>query len=72
METLKSLISDESLQKLATPSDLRLGKEIIETGSVEIIENSPFKILAKATARDGQKRTVELFATDEGLKCSCT
>ena len=56
---------------LATPANLRLGREIAAAG-VELVELSPSRAVAKVTG--GQRRTVTLEAADAGLRfaCSCS
>jgi hypothetical protein len=72
VETITNLVDEKSLQRYATSGDFRLGKEIAAHGGVEIIEYSPLKVIAKVQPSGGQKRTVELLSTEEGLRCKCT
>jgi uncharacterized Zn finger protein len=72
MKSLIESINENSLRKLATASDFRLGKEIFEAGGVEIIEMKQFQVIAKAQPPGGQKRTVVLTSTEDGLQCHCT
>jgi hypothetical protein len=72
MKSLIDFIDDESLKRLARPADLRLGREIASKGGVEIIETSPSRVVAHVQPPGGQKRTTELTATEDGLKCRCT
>jgi hypothetical protein len=72
MEMLSQLLDDESLKRLARPADLRLGQEIAARGGVQITSLSPDKVTAKVQPPGGQRRTTELFATEDGLKCRCT
>lgn len=63
-----------AFERLATPSNLRLGRQIVIEGGVEWLS----KDIGHITARVGkvpsadQVRTVELFTGDDGLKWSCT
>jgi hypothetical protein len=72
VKSLFDLLDDASLKRLATPSNLRLGREIAAKGGVEILTRSPSEVTAKVQPPGGQKRTTELFATEDGLKCRCT
>ena len=72
MKPLIDLLDDESLSRLAHPSDLRLGREIAAKGGVEILEITPSRVVAHVRPPGGQKRTTELFTTEDGLKCRCT
>ena len=72
MDSITNLVDEISLQRHATKSDFHLGKEIATQGGVEIVEFSPVKVVAKVQPTRGQKRTVELSSTDEGLRCKCT
>ena len=72
MKAIHDLVDEQSLRKLATPSNFRLGKEVFERGGVQIIAQTPFQVTAKARSPGGQNRTVVLTATPEGLKCGCT
>jgi hypothetical protein len=72
MEPLADFLDDETLKSLAHPADLRLGREIIKAGGVEVLEASPSRVVAQVRPPGGQKRTAELFSTEDGLKCRCT
>jgi len=71
-DSVADLVAPDLLPTLATPSNLRLGREIAEQAGVEILEFGPLRVTAKVTG--GQRRTVELQATPAGLawRCSCT
>ncbi len=72
MKSLIELVDEKSLRERATASNFRLGKEIFDSGGVQIIEQKPFQVTAKARSPGGQNRTVVLSSTKEGLKCGCT
>jgi hypothetical protein len=72
MKLLIDFLDDESLTRLATPSNLRLGREIAARGGVEILELASSRVVAHVQPPGGQKRTVRLNATEDGLKCQCT
>jgi uncharacterized Zn finger protein len=72
MKTVAEYVSPEALKDLATPSDMKLGWEIAENGDVEITEFGPERVIAVVQPQEGQRRTVELQATENGLECRCT
>jgi|SRR6516225_567478 len=67
----EALLGVKAVTALATPANLRLGREIAAAG-VELVELSPSRAVAKVTG--GQRRTVTLEAADAGLRfaCSCS
>ena len=69
---LAELINEAALNQRATPSDLRLGREIAARGGVELVESTPSKVIARVQPTGGQRRTVELTMEDNELKCRCT
>jgi uncharacterized Zn finger protein len=64
------LVAPDKLKDLATPSDFKLGSQIHANHTVEIEHLSPQRVVAHATG--GQRRLVELRATDSGLTYTCT
>ena len=70
--TIAELASDENLERLATRSDRRLGREILAEGGVSITSSSPQRVTALVTPVGGQRRTVEMTADTAGLHCRCT
>ncbi len=74
MNSVADLVAEETLKSLARPSDVRLGREIFESGEVETMEFTPVRVVAKIKPVDGLRRTVELSAKDGILswKCTCT
>jgi uncharacterized Zn finger protein len=70
--SMAALVGDEALAILARPANLRLGREIVATGGVELVEFEPPRVVAKVTG--GQRRTVELEVEGGRLRfrCSCT
>ncbi len=76
--SVADLLSDERIQELALPSNMRYGKAIHDRGGVEFIENNPARVEAWVGGLDGsvaegggQRRRTQLFATDEGLQWHC-
>ncbi|SED90943.1 hypothetical protein SAMN05519104_4719 [Rhizobiales bacterium GAS188] len=66
----ENVLSEESSASLATPANLRLGREIAASGGVELIESGPLRVVAKVTG--GQRRTVALDAVEKRLRFTCT
>jgi uncharacterized Zn finger protein len=66
------LVPQAAIEALATPSNLRLGREIAVSGGVEFQEFGPLRVRAKV--RGGQRRSVELVYDRGELRwrCSCT
>lgn len=69
---LADLVDDAVLRALATPSNLRLGREIVARGEVEFVDFGRFRVVARVGG--GQWRTFELKSMPAGLrwKCTCT
>ena len=67
----EALLGVKAVTALATPANLRLGREIAAAG-VELVELSPSRAVAKVSG--GQRRTVTLEAAKAGLRfaCSCS
>jgi hypothetical protein len=70
--TIPEIATDDYLASVATRSDRRLGKEILEAGGMDITSAAPQRVTALVTPAGGQKRTVELTADTSGLHCRCT
>jgi uncharacterized Zn finger protein len=70
MKPVSELAQPNVLNVLATPSEFRLGEEIAKNGAVEIEQSTPERVIAHATG--GQRRLVELRASNEGLAYTCT
>jgi uncharacterized Zn finger protein len=76
MEALSEAFSVANLGALATPSNLRLGQEIVSQGGVEIIGRGQTVIRAKVggVPSAGQRRTVslEFLGGTRHWSCSCS
>jgi uncharacterized Zn finger protein len=72
MSSVADLVEPGHLDHLATPANLRLGRELADQSAVELLEFGPLKVAAKVGG--GQRRSVELASTPQGLawKCTCT
>jgi hypothetical protein len=54
MKTINELVNENYLHKLATPSNFQLGEEIFRNGEVQIVEETPLQVTAKARAPAGK------------------
>jgi uncharacterized Zn finger protein len=72
MSSVVDLVEPDHLAQLATPANLRLGREIAAGGGVTIVDFNPCCVTARVS--NGQRRTVELNSTPQGLawRCTCT
>lgn len=70
MATITELVNEAALHLLATPSNYKLGHDIVATGGVTLHTVTPEHVTAKVIGK--QLRTVELNATEHGLKWKCT
>lgn len=68
--SVADLVDDTLVRRLASPSDLRSGREIAATGGVEFVKHGPLRVVARV--KGGQTRTVELLSAASGLEWSCT
>jgi uncharacterized Zn finger protein len=72
--SVADLVDAAALKRLATPSNLRLGRAIAARGGVALLKFGPLRVTAKVSVAGGARRTVELDSTLRGLrwKCTCT
>ena len=72
MSSVVDLVEPTHLHHLATPANLRLGREIAAAGGVEVVEFGTCRVTARVS--NGQRRSVELSSTPQGLewRCTCT
>jgi uncharacterized Zn finger protein len=68
------LIAPGLFERLATPSNLRLGRQIVAESGVERLSTASGHIKARVGGVPSaeQTRTVEIFVGEDGLKWSCT
>ena len=68
------LIDPDSIADVATPANVRLGRELAADGEVVVTTSSPGRIEAQVGGgRSGtQRRRVVLWSSDDGLSWSCT
>jgi len=62
--SVAALVDDTLVRRLASPPDLRRGREIAATGGVEFIKQGPLRVVARVTGTPS--RTVELLSTSSG------
>ena len=76
MRSVADLVSPDRLNTLATPSNLRLGREIKDKGGVKLGEFGPLRVTATVggTEATGSRRKVELRSENGelGWTCTCT
>lgn len=74
MPSVADLVDPTALDALATAATLRLGREIVEQGGVELIEFGPLKVRAHVgkVPSSETRRTAELRADGNTLAWSCT
>jgi uncharacterized Zn finger protein len=72
MPSVADLTDEDSLLRLSSRSNFRLGREIVESGGVELVEFGPLKVVAEVTPPGEVKRTVTLASTGDGLRWKCT
>lgn len=74
MKPILSLITPADLEKLASRSNFRYGKDIAQNGKITFEKINTFNLVAKVEFKNSQARTTELSSTSKGLrwKCTCT
>ncbi len=74
MQPLISLISPEEIERLASRSNFRYGKELARDASMTVEKENRFNRIVRLKHGKGPDRTVELMSTTKGFrwKCTCT
>ena len=74
MKPLKSFLTEENLEDLATRSYFRYGKQIAKDGVFTVLDANTFNLKVRVQHKNGEARTVLLESTPKGLrwKCTCT
>ena len=74
MPSVADMTDQDSILRLSSRSNFRLGREIADAGGVELVEFGPLKVVAEVTPPGGVKRKVTLESASGALKwkCSCT
>lgn len=68
------LIDPDSIEDIATPANVRLGRELAASGAVVMTASSPGRVEAQVGGgrSDTQRRSVVLWSGEHGLSWSCT
>lgn len=74
MASIVELVDWKTIDSLATPSNVRLGRELADAGEVQMTAVSPDRIEARIGGGESgtQHRRAELWAGAHGLSWSCT
>lgn len=72
MKPLRTFLTEEQIEALATRSYFRYGKQIAEAGDVKVLKTNTFNIVARVQHAKGEARTVELMSTPKGFRYRCT
>lgn len=74
MASVQNLISPEQIKRLATPSNLRLGRDIVDAKGVELLELGQFHIRGRVgnPKAGAQVRTTELRMSGDALTWTST
>ena len=72
MKPVTSLITLEEINRLASRSNLRLGKAIAEEGQFVVEKENTYGQTVRITHKNGQPRTVHVESTPKGLRWKCT
>ena len=74
MPSVADLVEPHLLSRLATPSTLRLGREIAAADAVKFVEFGPLLVRAMVGGplTASQRRTTELRSEDGALAWTCT
>lgn len=70
MPSVADLVERSIIEKLAIPSNVRLGEQLADQGAVELLEFAPLAVRAKV--HGGVTRTVELRSVRGKLAWDCT
>ena len=69
---LKQLLTVEEIEKLASRSNLRFGKQILKDAKIVITNTNVFRRVATVTYKNNPSQTVDLLSTNKGLRYTCT
>ena len=72
MNAIAAITKEELIQKLAIPSNIRLGQEIAKDGRVEITESQPSQVKAKVKGEPSRKVEIKVAEGKLIWKCTCT
>lgn len=71
---LATILSQKEIEKMASRSNLRFGKQMAESAKIVFTLQNIFHITATVEHKNAALQTVDLLSTNKGLqfKCSCT
>ncbi len=72
MQPLKSFLTEEQIEKLASRSNFRYGKSIAEDGEFTVLKTNTFNLIVKVKQGSHESRTVTLESTHKGFRWKCT
>jgi len=74
MKPLKTILTEEMLEEMASRSNFRYGQKIAKDGDVHVLKTNTFNLVARVKHGQGETRTVELMSTPKGFRhrCTCT
>lgn len=72
MATVSDLVTPDVVDELATPSNLRLGREILDGDEIEVADDDPAHLVFRVGGTKTGRRRVELRSSAGGLRWSCT
>lgn len=72
MSSVNDLVAPNVAETLATPSNVRLGRELLDGGEVEMVSSAATNMEFRVGGRTTGRRRVELRSSTDGLKWDCT
>jgi len=74
MLQLKVILTPDEIEKLASRSNFRYGKNLAEDSKIRVIKSNTFNLIAELKHGNSKPQTVELTSTTKGFrwKCTCT
>lgn len=72
MLPVKSFITMDKLQRLASRSNFRYGQELVKESGIKITDQNTFNIVAEVARGKHASETVELRSTTKGFRFTCT
>ncbi|MDB4939892.1 MAG: hypothetical protein JWO40_317 [Candidatus Doudnabacteria bacterium] len=74
MKSIRELLAEDDLKKLASRSNFRYGQEIAKNDAIKIKKSNTFNLIVEIKPFGQRQIDTELHSTTKGLrwKCSCT
>lgn len=72
MLPVKSFITIDELERLASRSNFRYGQELVRESGIKITDQNTFNIVAEVARGKHDPETVELRSTTKGFRFKCT